>query len=62
MTTGEGALSRLVTELKTKHGEVGDALDKRISEVTGEFSLDSEDSALIPPDAGGRKGTTPDQQ
>ena len=42
----EGALTRLVTELKTKHGEVGDALDKRISEVTGEFSLDNEDSAL----------------
>ena len=46
LDNGEGALSRLVTELKTKHGEVGDALDKRISEVTGEFSLDNEDSAL----------------
>ena len=42
----EGALSRLVAELKNKHGEVGDALDKRISEVVGEFSLDSKDSAL----------------
>ena len=46
LDNGEGALSRLVTELKNKHGEVGDALDKRISEVTGEFSLDKEDSAL----------------
>ena len=46
LDNGEGALTRLVTELKTKHGEVGDALDKRISEVTGEFSLDNEDSAL----------------
>ena len=46
LENGEGALTRLVTELKAKHGEVGDALDKRISEVTGEFSLDKEDSAL----------------
>ena len=46
LDNGEGALSRLVTELTTKHGEVGAALDKRISEVTGEFSLDNEDSAL----------------
>ena len=46
LDNGEGVLSRLVTELKTKRGEVGDALDKPISEVTGEFSLDNEDSAL----------------
>ena len=42
----EGALSRLVTELSNKHGEVGTALEKRIDAVTSEFSLDKEDSAL----------------
>jgi len=42
----EGALSRLVSELAEQHGEVGEALEKRIGEVMGEFSLDREDSAL----------------
>ena len=42
----EGALSRLVSELKESHGEVGEALQERIDAVTAEFSLDREDSAL----------------
>lgn len=42
----EGALSRLVTDLNNKHGEVGTALKERIDAVTSEFSLDKEDSAL----------------
>ena len=42
----DGALNHLVVELTNKHGEVGDALEKRIDKVTGEFSLDREDSAL----------------
>ena len=42
----EGALSRLVAELAEHHGEVGEALEKRIGEVMAEFSLDREDSAL----------------
>ena len=46
LDNGEGALSRLVMELKTNHGEVGEALQHRIDEVIGEFSLDKEDSAL----------------
>lgn len=41
-----GALNHLVVELTSKHGEVGEALEKRIDKVTGEFSLDREDSAL----------------
>ncbi len=46
MDNGEGALTRLVKELNTNHGEVGKALQERIDKVTGEFSLDKEDSAL----------------
>ncbi len=42
----EGALSRLVVELAEHHGEVSEALEKRIGEVMAEFSLDREDSAL----------------
>ena len=42
----DGALNHLVVELTTKHGEVGEALERRIDKVTGEFSLDREDSAL----------------
>ena len=42
----EGALSRLVAELAEHHGEVSEALEKRIGEVMAEFSLDREDSAL----------------
>lgn len=46
LDNGEGALSRTVSELAKKHGEVGAALENRIDEVVGEFSLDKEDSAL----------------
>ncbi len=46
LDNGDGALSRLVAELTKNHGEVGEALEKRIEAVTGEFSLDKEDSAL----------------
>jgi hypothetical protein len=46
LDNGEGALSRLVKELKDKHGEVSDGLQKRIGEVVQEFSLDNEQSAL----------------
>ena len=35
-----------MAELKKNHGEIGEALQKRIGEVTDEFSLDKEDSAL----------------
>lgn len=42
----EGALTRLVRELKDKHGEAADGLNKRIGEVVQEFSLDNEQSAL----------------
>ena len=42
----EGALSRLIDELKESHGEVSVALQERIDAVTAEFSLDKEDSAL----------------
>ena len=42
----EGALNRLVTELRKHHGDVGRALEERISSVVGEFSLDRDDSAL----------------
>jgi hypothetical protein len=42
----DGALSRLVAELSERHGEPGQALEKRIDEVVAEFSLDREDSAL----------------
>ena len=46
LDNSDGALSRLVAELKLNHGEVGTALEKRIGEVVGEFSLDRDDSAL----------------
>ena len=42
----EGALSRLIDELKENHGEVSVALQERIDAVMAEFSLDREDSAL----------------
>ena len=42
----EGALARLVEELKGSHGKLGEALQLRIDEVVREFSLDDEDSAL----------------
>jgi hypothetical protein len=40
------ALSRLVRELESKHGNLNDALSKRMGEMIDEFSLDKEDSAL----------------
>ena len=46
LDNGEGALNRLVAELKNNHGDVGKALEERIDKVTGEFSLDNENSAL----------------
>ena len=46
LDNGEGALNRLVAELRRSHGDVGRALEERISSVVGEFSLDRDDSAL----------------
>lgn len=46
LDNGEGALARLVKELRDRHGEVSDGLQKRIGEVVREFSLDDEQSAL----------------
>ncbi len=40
------ALSRLVRELTTKHGDLNTALSDRMNEVVSEFSLDRPDSAL----------------
>ena len=42
----EGALSRVVSELARKHGDLGAMLDTRIASVAADFSLDHEDSAL----------------
>ena len=42
----EGALARMICELNTSHGQLTDALQKKIDTVVGEFSLDKEDSAL----------------
>jgi hypothetical protein len=42
----EGALARMVGELTTSHGQLTEALAKKIDTVVGEFSLDKEDSAL----------------
>ena len=36
----------MVADLKEKHGDVGEALDKRIGDMLDEFSLDKEDSSL----------------
>lgn len=46
LDNGEGALSRLVLELRESHVRMGQSLQDRIDAVTGEFSLDREDSAL----------------
>ena len=46
LDNGDGALNRLVVELRRSHGDVGKALEERIGTVVGEFSLDREDSAL----------------
>lgn len=42
----EGALSRLVHELNTKHGDLTKDLKSKIDEVVKEFSLDDDTSAL----------------
>jgi hypothetical protein len=42
----DSALSRLVRELTAKHGDLNEALSKRMGDVVAEFSLDKEDSAL----------------
>lgn len=42
----EGALSRMIGELTQNHGQLTEALQKKIDEVVGEFSLDKDDSAL----------------
>ena len=42
----DSALSRLVRELKERHGDLERALGERVAAVVGEFSLDDEDSAL----------------
>jgi len=42
----ESALSRLVRELKERHGDLERNLGEKVSSVVGEFSLDNEDSAL----------------
>ncbi len=46
LDNSQGALARLVRELKDKHGEAADGLKARIGEVVQEFSLDNEQSAL----------------
>ncbi|REK17920.1 MAG: hypothetical protein DWQ37_05195 [Planctomycetota bacterium] len=42
----EGALARMVGELTNSHGQLTEALEKKIGAVVEEFSLDKEDSAL----------------
>ena len=42
----DSALSRLVRELKDRHGDLERSLGERVSSVVGEFSLDNKDSAL----------------
>ncbi|HYP68749.1 MAG TPA: hypothetical protein VEP67_10940, partial [Thiobacillaceae bacterium] len=46
LDNAEGALARLVRELKEGHGVAAEGLQKRIGEVVQEFSLDNEQSAL----------------
>jgi hypothetical protein len=46
LDNAEGALARLVRELKDRHGEAAEGLKARIGEVVQEFSLDNEQSAL----------------
>lgn len=46
LDNSEGALTRLVRELKDKHGEAAEGLKARIGEVVQEFSLDNDQSAL----------------
>ncbi len=42
----DSALSRLVRELKDRHGDLERKLGDRVGSVVGEFSLDNKDSAL----------------
>jgi hypothetical protein len=42
----DGALARMIRELTGTHGQLTEALGKKIDTVIGEFSLDKEDSAL----------------
>ena len=42
----EGALARMIGELTNNHGQLTEALQKKIDTVVAEFSLDKEDSAL----------------
>lgn len=42
----EGALARMIGELTNNHGQLTDALEKKIDAMVGEFSLDKDDSAL----------------
>jgi len=42
----DSALSRLVRELKDRHGDLEKSLGERVASVVGEFSLDNKDSAL----------------
>ena len=42
----EGALARMIGELTSSHGQLTEALEKKIGVVIDEFSLDKEDSAL----------------
>jgi hypothetical protein len=42
----DSALSRLVRELKDRHGDLERNLGERVTSVVGEFSLDNKDSAL----------------
>ena len=52
----EGALSRLIDELKENHGEVSVALQERIDAVTAEFSLDKEGFGSLSPRPKGSRG------
>lgn len=42
----DGALARMVRELTQNHGQLTEALQKKIDEVVAEFSLDKDESAL----------------
>lgn len=40
------AMNRFMRELSSKHGDINEAMSKKMSDVVSEFSLDREDSAL----------------
>lgn len=42
----DGALARMIAQLTDNHGQLTEALQKKIDAVVSEFSLDKEDSAL----------------